>query len=393
MFFSKFREYIKYLFPFILGVLIFAAFTNGTEMYSAVSNALSGVFYVLNKFLLGFGLAYIIDFMVRWMQKNMRLNRKLSIALSYVLMLALIFGLVFYMVPPVYDNIVILINNVIPVLSQNLLTRINEAIAALDPADRELINEYIKSLSGFLWNYVSSHFDVNMMQSFIQTSTRFFIDLFFGLMISVYALLEKDSVLDGLKRCFAAVLGDKRKDALFSFLSGTNTIFSQYLIGKFVDSAIVCAISLVCYRIFGLPLAPFLAIIAGFFNMIPYFGPYIGGAVTVVIMLCYRPIYAIYAVIIMVAVQLLDSFFIGPKTVGKYVGISPLFIIVAVCIGGDIGGFLGVFLSIPICATIKTLTIDRQLEKKLKKPGAEAASPPGSGEGGPAQGNDGSAEA
>ncbi len=369
MFFSKLKDYLKYLIPFILGVLIFAAFTNSSEMYAFASSALSSFFYVINKFILGFGLAYIIDFLVTWMQKRLKLKRGLSILLSYVLLLALIVGMVFYLIPPVYDNVVILVNHLLPGLSQSIMSNINDFIATLDQSQREIINEYVKSISNFFWTLISTQLNVTAMQSFIQSSTRFFIDLFFGIMISVYALLEKDSVLGSLKRVFIAISGKKRAESAFEFLRGTNMIFSQYMIGKFVDSSIICALSLICYQIFNLPLSPFLALIAGFFNMIPYFGPYIGGVITVVILLCIKPVYVVYALIIMVAIQTLDGFVIGPKMVGKYVGISPLMIIIAVCIGGDIGGFLGVFLSIPIFATIKSLIIDKQLEKRLKPEG------------------------
>ena len=101
--------------------------------------------------------------------------------------------------------------------------------------------------------------------------------------------------------------------------------------------------------------------------MIPYFGPFIGMIPAFLLTLIVQPSMAIWVLLFIFILQQFDGWYLGPKILGDQVGVSPLFIIFAVTVGGGIFGVLGMFLSVPIIALIKIYTekfIEYRLENK-----------------------------
>ena len=104
--------------------------------------------------------------------------------------------------------------------------------------------------------------------------------------------------------------------------------------------------------------------------MIPYFGPFIGAVPSVIITFIGNPttiMPVIWVLVIILAIQQLDGWIIGPIILGDSVGVSAFWIIVAVTVGGATFGVAGMFLGVPVCVLIKTLIendVDRKLEAK-----------------------------
>lgn len=98
--------------------------------------------------------------------------------------------------------------------------------------------------------------------------------------------------------------------------------------------------------------------------MIPYFGPFVGAVFPILMTLIYNPIKAFWVAIFLLIIQQIDGNIIGPKVMGDYVGLSPLWIISAVLVGGSLFGFIGVFLSVPIAAILK-IYIDKYIDKNI----------------------------
>ena len=110
--------------------------------------------------------------------------------------------------------------------------------------------------------------------------------------------------------------------------------------------------------------ALFLSFIIFLTNIIPYFGPFIGAVFPIVMTLVYSPIKSLWVALFLLILQQLDGNLIGPKIMGDQVGLSPLWIISAVLIGGSLFGIIGVFLSVPIAAIIK-FSIDKYVQNKI----------------------------
>ena len=112
-----------------------------------------------------------------------------------------------------------------------------------------------------------------------------------------------------------------------------------------------------------------LSLIIGVTNMIPYFGPFLGGIPSVIITLLISPIDAIWVGLFILALQQFDGNFLGPKILGNSLDVSPLWIILAVIVGGALMGPLGMFIGVPIFATVKMFCqefIDWKYRKKYQ---------------------------
>ncbi len=100
--------------------------------------------------------------------------------------------------------------------------------------------------------------------------------------------------------------------------------------------------------------------------MIPYFGPFIGMVFGVIIVIFSSPIMALWVFIFLFLLQQFDGWYLGPKILGDMVGLNPVWIILAVILGGGLFGVAGMFLGVPVIAIIK-IWIDRCIDKKLNK--------------------------
>ena len=86
--------------------------------------------------------------------------------------------------------------------------------------------------------------------------------------------------------------------------------------------------------------------------MIPYFGPYIGGAVGFLFILIVSPFKALLFALLILVIQQFDGLYLGPKILGNSTGLKPLWVIFAIVVGGAMFGVLGMFLGVPTMAVI-----------------------------------------
>ena len=101
------------------------------------------------------------------------------------------------------------------------------------------------------------------------------------------------------------------------------------------------------------PYALLLGVIIGVTNIIPYIGPIIGAVPAAIIAATISIKLVITIVIIIFVLQFLEGNVLSPLIVGKSLHIHPLFIMLALLLGGEFGGVLGLILAVPILAVVK----------------------------------------
>jgi predicted PurR-regulated permease PerM len=145
-----------------------------------------------------------------------------------------------------------------------------------------------------------------------------------------------------------------------------NQILSRFIRGQLLDALIVGLLSSIGLSIIGLDFAFLIGFSAGIANIIPYVGPVVGCIPAIIVgVLSSHPINALWAVLVFFIVQQLDGAVISPKVVGDSTGLHPVFIMVAIIIGGYAGGILGMLLSVPIMGIIKLFVV-KYYDKKQK---------------------------
>ena len=127
----------------------------------------------------------------------------------------------------------------------------------------------------------------------------------------------------------------------------------SFIRGQLLISAIVGILIAVGLSIMGVDFALIIGLIAGIFNIVPYFGPIIGAVPAVVFALLKSPLTAVYVVLLFAVVNQVESSIISPNILGEHVGLHPVTVIFSIISGGYLFGILGVILAVPVTSIVK----------------------------------------
>ena len=175
--------------------------------------------------------------------------------------------------------------------------------------------------------------------------------------LSVYLIKDAEYFADLWRKLFGLVFGKSAAGAKTTEILGiVDDTFKKYIRGQLLEAAIVGVLSAVVLYLIGIDYAIMIGVISGICNMIPYIGP-IAGTVLAVIMalLSGQPVLALWATAGMILVQQIDNNLLAPKIVGDSVGLHPVFTMLAIVIGGNVGGLIGMLTAVPVAASAKIL--------------------------------------
>lgn len=132
------------------------------------------------------------------------------------------------------------------------------------------------------------------------------------------------------------------------------TAMGSFVRGQLLVALIVGIASSIGMWAIDLPFWLIIGIVAGFLNLIPFLGPVVGGALAALVALLNGdPWQAVWAVVIMIAIQQVDNHLVTPMVQRARVNLSPLVIVLALIVGGALAGLLGVLVAIPATAAIR----------------------------------------
>ena len=332
-----------------------------------IANGFKFLGSILLPFFWAFGIAYFLNPQMKYFEHKFKMKRVFSLITVYVIFLGILAFTVGIIVPSLYDNVKQIVVEV-PEYAAETEKFINKNIEKFSIIEDENATTYIRdNLTKFVeksGKHIESGLTLAVTKIIGFTSGLF--KFIIGIIISVYMLNDKEKLIAGIKRIIYASLGNERADSLVSLEREVDAIFSRYIVGKFIDSAIIGVLCIILLGIIKTPYALLISIIVGITNMIPYFGPFIGMVFGFFIVVFSSPIMALWVVIVVFLLQQFDGWYLGPKILGDKVGLSPLFIIFSVIVGGGLFGVLGMFLGVPFIATIK-LFLDRIIDKKLDR--------------------------
>lgn len=174
-------------------------------------------------------------------------------------------------------------------------------------------------------------------------------------MLAIYLLLAKGSLTKGAGRLIKAIFGEEKYAEITVFLTKSNDVFKRYIVFNLIDSAIIGALNFIFMMIMGMEYAGLITFIVALTNLIPTFGPLIGGAFGAFILLLVKPIHVLFFLGFTLLLQFLDAYFIKPKLFGDSLGVSGLWILIGVIVGGNMFGIVGILLSIPMVAILSFL--------------------------------------
>lgn len=190
----------------------------------------------------------------------------------------------------------------------------------------------------------------------IATSTVFGVaNCVMGIIIAVYILIDRDTLLRQAKKLLSANLKPQKTQKILFIAESIQKNYSRFFRGQCFEALILATLIFTAFSVFGLPYAGLVAAVTAFGALIPYIGAFVSCLLAVILALLISPAKALLCFIVYQIVQFIETQFIYPRVVGGSVGLSPLWTLVAVLIGGKLFGLIGMILFIPLTAVIYEL--------------------------------------
>ena len=343
------------LFVVCVGIAFYLFLSNFDE----VRLRLNSLGKVIQPFVAGFALAYLLNIPASYLEKNFftrfKFRRMLSILTSYLLAVLLLAVLLSSVVPQVVQSVVDLVNN-----SEGYINNLNAT--ALWLSDRFGLDQ--RELEPLLISYQDL---LRQAASLLTAALPQLLD--FGMAVgnglvtaltavisSVYMLTSKHALIGQMRRVTYALLSRDKADRVLRISRQANEVFSGFIAGKIIDSAIIGVLCFAGMTIFRMQYALLISVVVGVTDVIPFFGPFIGAIPSIMILLIVDPWDALYFGIFVLALQQFDGNILGPKILGDSTGLSPIWVLVAIIVGGGLFGFAGMLLGVPTFAVLYALT-------------------------------------
>ena len=189
-----------------------------------------------------------------------------------------------------------------------------------------------------------------------------------SIIISIYFLASKEQLCRLVKRLAVAFIPIKFLPKVYEVVDITDTKCGRFLVGDILDSALIGLLTFITMSIFQLPYAALIAVLVGVSNVVPFFGPYIGGIPSAIILLLVNPMDMVWFIIIIFLIQQLDGNVLKPKIIGNQLGISSFWVLFSVVVGGALFRIPGFVLGTPIFAVIYAL-IGKRVKNNIESKG------------------------
>jgi len=347
------------------------------DSFNEIGLFLSNLVGILMPFLMGILIALILNTPCKSVEKTFKKSkhkilkkkaRGFSVFSVYLIIVLIIFILVNVILPPLVVSITDLINH-LPGYYISIINTINNL-----PEDSfwNQINaqDIILRIAQIdLEQYLSLESITGYIKGVISVASGIF-DVFVTIIISVYILIGKESIIKFFKKVGQSLLKEEKYDLIVKYINKTNSIFYNFISGQLLDAVIIGVITTLAMIIMKVQYAALLGFLIGLFNLIPFFGAIVAVTIAIFITFCTGGLAkAIWLAIVIIILQQIDANIINPKILGDKLKISPILVIFSVTFVGAYWGVLGMFLAVPIAAIIKILVndyLDYRLRKKLE---------------------------
>lgn len=359
------KKTIKTLILGIMGCIFLYWFLNDMERVKAIAGS---VLSMLQPFLVGACIAFILNVPLRAIEKQIRRVPKLPADRTISILLTLTcLGLVIavvgrLLVPQVQETVEIIAQQFPPFVSKvekyirHFLAENpqveqwlweNTDLEKLDWA--ALAQQGIDLVGDTLGKVLGNTVDV--VKSFISSVWNLIISVIF----SLYCLGNKEQLSRQGRRILYSILPERLSDEIIRIGRLANTTFSNFISGQCIEVLILGTMFAIAMTILRMPYVPLVSVLVALTAFVPIVGAWIGCALGAFFILVNDPMQAVAFVVMFFILQQVENSLIYPRVVGTSVGLPSMWTLVAVTIGADIMGVAGMVLMIPICSVIYTL--------------------------------------
>lgn len=366
----------KMMFLIAFTILLWWIFSN----IKLIGVGLNIVLGVLSPLIIGLVIAFILNKPMSLIEEKLfskdkifeKINNKFKRPISFLLTLllfVLVIAIVLILVVPnlieageeLADKVPAYLESFQQYIKESSIkySRINDLIQDINFDDID--QSIYKFVRGGFSNWVDSTFTVfsSVLGGIVSAGI--------GFVFAVYFLLQKEELILSLRKFTYSILPVRIAKKIESIGSITRESFSEFLTGQTLDVLILGGLFFISMLIFRFPYALMISIIISIFSFIPIVGAFIGLTIGTFLIFVESPKMAGFFIILSLVIQQLEGNLIYPKVVGKASGLSSVWILVAVTLGGSLMGIVGIVLFVPLFSVIQKLLqefMDRRLKEK-----------------------------
>lgn len=361
--------------------------------YFAIQNSFfKTIFGILEPLTIGLVIAYLLNPLVSLIEKPFKklfgkmfkkekaifsFSRGISIFFSLTIAIAVVSFIVYMLIPELVQTISGLIKDMPAMIDKATAWYYktvddNEMLRSIGDNILKGIEDWVKNIDTSLIMSTAK-----FLTSGVFTAVGTTFDIIVGIIASVYLLFNKETYFAQIKKIMYAFFDNKNVENFIETAREGHKITSKYIIGVIIDSAIIGVVCFILMVILRMPYQLLVSVIVAATNVIPYFGPFIGAIPSAALILLTDPIKGIYFIIMILILQQIEGNLIAPKVIGDTTGLSPLWVMSAIIIGGGLFGFVGMVIGVPVLATlffiIRKVSNAKLIKKNMPTASAEYA--------------------
>lgn len=368
------KKTLKSIFLGVVGCIVLYWLLIETERVKTIIQVIKNV---ISPFFVGAAFAFVINVPMRSIEGALRkikkdsLRRAVAILLTFILVL-LILTLVFWLlVPQLIDTV------------QTLVPKLYTFFSDLESSVKNLMQDNPQLMQWITDNTDFENFDwaglaqklITMISNSLTTIvggaffalgsvSSFFMNLFISVVFAIYCLFQKENLARQGRKLLYAFLPEKFSDEAIRILRLSNSTFSNFLSGQCIEVCILGLLFAVSMAIFRMPYIPLVSVLVAVTAFIPIVGAWVGCIFGAFFILVANPVQAFWFVIMFLVLQQIENNMIYPRVVGTSIGLSGMWVLVAVSVGGNLMGVAGMFLMIPVVSVVHTV-LSEYTEKRL----------------------------
>lgn len=367
----------------VASVLVYLFFSNIDSFGSVLSAINTALFPVYIGMVVAYLLSPLVDkveqflFIPLWEKiyhgkknKAKGVARGCSVFVVLILALLVVFGLLMLVVPELVNSITGFAQN-LPSYYRNMIRWGNDMFES-NPKLAEYYARFSSSIYEKLLDWLqndllpNSNKLLSTVTDGVMNAASVLLDLFIGLIVSIYLLAGKENFCAQIKKIMYAFFSTKRVNHFLEVLGETHTIFAKFISGKIIDSLIIGVITFIMLNIAGIPYTVLISVLIGVTNIIPFFGPYIGTIPSAILVFIAAPSKGILFLVLIIVLMQVDGNIVSPKILGDSIGLGSFWILFSILFFGSLFGVLGMICAVPVFAIVYRM-IKRWCSMRLAK--------------------------
>ena len=318
-----------------------------------VFNVIDDIFKICTPLLIGFIIAWLFNPIAKKLQSK-GVNKVLSALIIYAGLFIILYIIIRVFIPLIYSQL----NDFVGFVP-NIINSITKFITGIFDSFTTDVIDLSATKEALLSNLSTSI--SNMAVGLPSSLLNFVVSLFgalgilgLGLVIGIYMLMDFDRLMATF---LEIILPKKYEKEVYGLLKDIGVEVRKCVNGTLLVALMVFVCDTIGFTIVGLNGALLFGLFCGITDLIPYIGPYLGGAVAAIIGFTQSPIIGIGVVIIAVIVQLVENYVLQPVVMSKATQLNPIVIMIALLLFGKFFGIAGMVFAMPILSIVKVIAL------------------------------------